>query len=392
MKHVGTWLIAALAALLATGSLPARADQVGVGVEASFTGPFSIWGKEYKEAIDLFLAQIHDHVGSHQIKMYYGDDGGMNPARAKQLAQEMVVRDHVAVLGGGELTPNTNAIASFLNQAKVPFVIFNSGEVKTTDRSRYFVRVAETIWADYYPLGVWAAKFGHYQRCVGIAGDYSPGVEAMEAAKRGFESHGGKIIDTIMVPLSTEDFSSYIERIRNDRPQCTIGFIPLGPQSAAFVKAYTGAGLMKAGVPFLGQSETWEPDLPALGDAALGIITAFPYSPNLDNPTNRAFVAAFEKRYGTEPTDIAVLAYNGMTVIARMIKATDGKRDAVKAIAAAEGFAWMSPQGPVSIDPKTREITQNIYIRKVENVNGKLVNQVIYTFKNEKEPWHQLNH
>jgi branched-chain amino acid transport system substrate-binding protein len=386
--HVMLMLAAVLAPLTGT----ARADEVGVGIEASFSGPFSIWGKEYKEAIDLYLDQIHHQVGPHTIKMYYGDDGGMNPQRAKQVVQEMIVRDGVAVLGGSELTPNTLAMADMINETKVPFVIFNTGTGFVTDKSPYFVRVGQTNWATYYPLGVWAAKEGHYKRCVGIAANYAPGVDSIAAAKRGFAEGGGQVVDTIMTPLSTEDFSSYVERIRTDHPDCTFVFMPLGPQSAAFVKAYTGAGLMRAGIQFLGQSETYEPDLPALGDAALGIITSFPYGPNLDNPTNRAFVANFKARYGTEPSDIGVIAYNGIRVIAKMIEATGGARDGDKAVAAVKGFAWDSPQGPVAIDPRTREIVQNIYIRKVVKQDGKLVNKVIYSFPAQREPWHEMSH
>jgi branched-chain amino acid transport system substrate-binding protein len=384
----------ALALALAVGSFAgaAQADEVGVGIEASFSGPFSIWGKEYKETIELYLDEIHHQIGTHTIKMYYGDDGGMNPQRAKQVIQEMIVRDGVAVVGGSELTPNTLALSSLINEAKIPFVIFNTGTGFVTDKSPYFVRVGQTNWSTYYALGVWAGQQGHYKRCVGIAANYAPGVDSIDAAKKGFAGGGGQIVDTIMTPLETQDFSAYIERIRNDHADCTFVFMPLGPQSASFVKAYTDGGLLKAGVQFLGQSETYEPDLPALGDAALGIITSFPYSANLDNPTNKEFVKAFKARYGTEPSDIGLIAYDGIRVIAKMIEATDGKRDADKAVAAVKGFAWDSPNGPASIDPKTREITQNIYIRKVVKEDGKLVNKVIYTFPAQKEPWHKFHH
>lgn len=374
---------------MATG--PVRADDVGVGIEASFTGPFSIWGHEYREGIELYLDKIHHRVGTHTIKIYYGDDGGMDPPRAKQLAQAMVVRDNVAVLGGSELTPDAVAVTQIINETKTPYVLFNTGTGDVTDKSPYFVRVGFTQWSNYYPLGEWAAKIGHYQRCVGIAANYAAGVDSMNAVKQSFEANGGKIVDMIMTPTASEDFTSYIARIRNDHPQCTFVFMPLGPQSAAFVKGYAEAGLPQAGVQFLGTGETWEPDLPLLGDAALGIVTAHAYEPNLDNPTNHAFVAAFKKVYNTNPTDIAVLAYDGMRVIAQMVAATDGKRDGDKAVAAIKGLSWESPRGPVSIDPATRELTQNIYIRRVEKQNGKLVNAVIYTVPNVKEMWHQFH-
>lgn len=391
MKSLGS---VALALALAVGSFAgaARADEVGVGIEASFSGPFSIWGKEYKEAIDLYLDQINRQVGTHTIKMYYGDDGGMNPARAKQVIQEMIVRDGVAVVGGSELTPNTLAVADLINEVKIPFVIFNTGTGFVTDKSPYFVRVGQTNWSTYYALGVWAAKEGHYKKCVGVAANYAPGVDSIDAAQRGFAGGGGKITDRIMTPLSTEDFSSYVERIRSNHPDCAFVFMPLGPQSAAFVKAYTSAGLMKDGVQFLGQSETYEPDLPALGDAALGIITSFPYSANLDNPTNKAFVAEFKKRYGTEPSDIGLIAYDGIRVIAKMIEATDGKRDGDKAMAAIKGWSFDTPRGPMSIDPKTRDPVQNIYLRRVvKDKNGVLYNKTFKTIPNVHDQWHEVH-
>jgi branched-chain amino acid transport system substrate-binding protein len=283
------------------------------------------------------------------------------------------------------------AVIGIINEAKVPFVIFNTGTGAVTDKSPYFVRVSQTNWSTYYPLGEWAAKVQHYRRCVGIAADYAAGIDSIAAAKAGFEGKGGKVVDTIMTPISTVDFAPYIQRIRDDHPDCTFVFMPLGAASAVFVKAYTSAGLPKAGVAFLGQSETYEPDLPVLGDAALGIVTAMPYGPELDNPANRAFVAAFKKRYGVAPTFIGALAYDGIRVIARMIEATDGKRDGDKAVAAVKGYAWNSPRGPLSIDPLTREVTENIYIRKVVKQDGKLVNTVIYTFPNAKEAWHQVH-
>ena len=379
------------AALLLPAGAPARADPVTVGIQASFSGPFSIWGKEYREGAELMLGQLGGTAGGHRIRIVYGDDGGDNPQRAQQLAQEMIVRDGAAVIGGSDLTPDTLAVTKIINQAKVPFVIFNTGTASVTDKSPYFVRIAQTNWSTYYPLGVWAAREGHEKRCVAVVADYAPGLDSLAAVKRGFEGNGGTLIGQILVPLSTVDFSAYIQRIRDLSPDCTFIFMPLGPQSATFVKAYTGAGLMKAGVRLLGQSETWEADLPALGDDALGIITAFPYGPNLDNPANRAFVQAFAAKYHAAPTMIAVLGYDGMRVMAKMVEATGGKPDGAAAVAAVKGFAWNSPRGPVSIDPRTRELVQPVYIRQVVKEGGRYVNKVIYTFPDEKEPWHELN-
>jgi branched-chain amino acid transport system substrate-binding protein len=370
----------------------AQADEVKVGIAASFSGPFSVWGKEYREAIDLYLEQIGGKAGGHSINIVYGDVGGANPARARQLAQEMVVRDGVAILGGHELTPNVLAVTDVINESKVPFVIFNTGTANVTDKSPYFVRVGFTQWATYYPLGKYAAQQG-MKNCAAVAANYAPGQDSIAAVKKGFGEGGGTLVDEIMTPLETTDFSPYLQRIRDRSPQCTFVFMPLGPMSVTFIKSYNDRGLSKAGIQLFGQSETAEFDLPTIGDGALGVITAQPYGPNLDNAANHAFIEAFKAKYGKDrlPTVIALLGYDGMRVIAKMIEGTDGKRDGDKAVAAVKGFSWQSPRGPVTIDPRTREPIENIYIRKVVKEDGALVNKEVYTFEGQKEPWHELN-
>ena len=393
MKKFSSSILAVAAGALILMNVSARADEVKVGIIASFSGPFSMWGTAYKKAIGVYLDQIHNKIGNHTIDVIYGDDGGFNPQRAKQLAQDMVVRDGVAVLGGSNLTPNTLAVASLINEAKIPYVIFNTGTADVTDKSPYFVRVGPTQWANYYPLGIWAAKQDHAKRCVGISADYAPGVDSMDAFKHGFESNGGKLVDRIMTPTSTQDFSPFIQRIRGLSPDCTVMFMPLGPQSFALLKGYAQSGLMKDGAKLLGESETWTPDLPAVGDGALGVVTAYPYVQGLQTKENKAFRDAYHAKYGDSydyPTSVATLAYNGMKVIGKMIEATDGKRDGQKAVDAVKGFSWNGPGGPASIDPQTREITQNMYIREVaKDGNGKLYNKLIYTFHDVKEPWHE---
>jgi branched-chain amino acid transport system substrate-binding protein len=373
-------------------AVPVRADEVKVGITASFTGPYGIWGKEYQEGIELFREKKGDSIDGHEVTVLYRDVGGANPSRARQLAQELAVRDHVAVMGGHELTPNVLAVTDVINQAKIPFVIFNSGTATVTDKSPYFVRTGFTNWAHYYPLALWAGR-QDLKRCVSVVADYAPGHDSLDAIKKGFAETGGKIAEEILVPLNTTDFSPYIQHIRDSSPQCSFVFMPLGPMSLAFVKAYADSGLMKDGVQLLGQSETAESDLPALGDAALGVITSEVYGPTVDNPANRAFVAAYKAKYGQDkvPSLPTLLGYDGMELAYRMIQATGGKIDGEKAMAAIKGYSWQSPRGPVTIDAQTREPIQNVYIRRVVRENGVLYNKTIYTFEAQKEPYHEFN-
>jgi branched-chain amino acid transport system substrate-binding protein len=301
------------------------------------------------------------------------------------------VRDKAVVLGGHELTPNVLAVTDVINQAKIPFVIFNTGTAFVTDRSPYFLRVSFTQWTHYHPLGMWAGQNG-LKRCVSVAADYAPGHDSLAAVKAGFTSAGGQIISEIRVPIDATDFSPYLQRIRDASPECAFVFMPLGPMSVAFTKAYADRGLQAAGIKYLGQSETAEFDLPAIGDGAVGIITAQVYGPYLDNPTNAAFIKAYQAKYGADqlPSIITVLGYDGMRVITEMLKATDGKLNGDAAMAAIKRFSWQSPRGPVRFDPDTREPIQNVYIRQVVKENGRLYNKTIHTYTAQSEPWHEL--
>jgi branched-chain amino acid transport system substrate-binding protein len=391
MKTSG-WRITA-AALLALGAFTsaAMAEEVKVGIVASITGPFSIWGREYKEGIDMFMDKVGGKAGNNTMSIIYRDVGGVNPPRSRQLAQELVLRDKVAVLGGHELTPNVLAVTDVINQAKIPFVIFNTGTAAVSDKSPFFVRPTFTNWTTFYTVARYAGMSG-MKKCATIVADYAPGQDAAVAAAEGLEREGGEVVADIKVPLDATDFSSYLQRVKDASPQCTIGFMPQGPMSVAFLKAYIDRGLQKDGIKFYGQSETDETDLPSIGDGAIGMITSMPYQPSLDNAENKTFLAAFHQKYGADhipPTNINIAAYDGMQVIQKMAEVAGEPIDGQKEVDAIKGMKWLSPRGPVSIDPTTRELIQNVYIREVVRENGVLYNKAIYTFENQKEPWHE---
>jgi branched-chain amino acid transport system substrate-binding protein len=390
MKSFAWRIAAAVLVAVVAATSGAAADEVKIGIIASISGPFSIWGKEYKEGIDLFMDKVGGKAGNNTMSIIYRDIGGQNPPRSRQLAQELVLREKVAVLGGHELTPNVLAVTDVINQAKIPFVIFNTGTATVTDKSPFFVRPTFTNWTTFYTVARYAGMTGT-KKCVTVVADYAPGQDAAVAAAEGLKREGGEVIADIKVPLDATDFSSYLQRIKDAAPQCAIVFMPQGPMSVAFVKAYIDRGLLKDGIKFFGQSETDETDLPAIGDGAVGMITSMPYTPTLDNPENKAFLAAFSKKYGADhgpPTNITVAAYDGMQVIQKMAETVNGTIDGAKEVDAVKGMKWPSPRGPVSVDPETRELIQNVYIREVVKENGLLYNKIIYTFENQKEPWH----
>ncbi|HSI59345.1 MAG TPA: ABC transporter substrate-binding protein [Ideonella sp.] len=370
----------------------ASAAEIKVGLLSQYSGPYAWWGREYQRGAELYLQQANGKVGPHTISLLARDEGGTNPQRSRQLAQELVVRDQVQYLLGGTFTPTVLGVTEVATQTRTPFVICNSGTSSVTLKSPYFTRVGFTQWSVSVPLVQYAVSKG-VKKAVIVAADYAPGQDAFDAFGQTFTHLGGSLAGEIRVPLGTTDFSSYLQRVRDAQPQAVFMFMPLGPMSAGFIKAFKERELDKAGITLMATNEANESDLPAVGDSALGLTTALHYSPYLDTPANKAFVAAYKARYGAAelPSIASLAAYDGMRLIAEMVRATGGERDGDKAMAAARGFKWESPRGPVGMDAKTREIVQNVYIRKVEKMDGVLGNKPFQTYTAVKDPWHEAH-
>jgi branched-chain amino acid transport system substrate-binding protein len=387
------WIASALClgVLGSSVSLGAQAAEVKIGLLSQFSGAYSWWGKEYQRGVDLYMEQTGGKVGGHTLVVLPRDEGGTNPQRSRQLAQELVVRDQVQYLLGGVFTPTVLGTVDVVNQTKTPYVVVNSGTSMVTDKSPYLTRVGFTQWTVSVPLVEYAVSQG-MKKAVIVAADYAPGADAFEAFGKTLTRLGGTVAGEIKVPLGTTDFSSYLQRVRDLQPQVVLMFMPVGPMSAGFIKSYKERDLDKAGITLLATNEAQENDLPAIGDAAIGLTTALHYTPYLDTPANKAFVAAYKAKYGKDelPSIASVAAYDGMKLIAEMVKATNGQRDGDKAMAAIKDFKWESPRGPTSIDGKTREIVQNVYIRKVERIDGRLGNRAFKTYQAVKDPWHEL--
>jgi branched-chain amino acid transport system substrate-binding protein len=388
-SRIFSFVLAAATMSLAAG---VEAADIKVGLLGQYSGIYSWWGKEYQRGVDLFLAEINGKVGEHTITVLQRDEGGTNPQRARQLAQELVVRDKAQYLIGGTFTPTVLGVTEVATQTKTPYVIFNAGTSMVTQKSPYFIRVGFTQWTVSVPLVQYAVEQGVKNAAI-VAADYAPGQDAFDAFGKTFKGLGGAVAGEVKVPLGTTDFSPYLQRVRELKPQAVFMFMPVGPMSAGFIKAYKERELDKAGITLYATTEAMESDLPAVGDTALGLVTALHYGPYLDNPTNKAFVAAYKAKYGKDelPSIASVAAYDGMRVVAELIRATNGQSNGDGAMDAARKFKWTSPRGPVSIDPKTREIVQNVYIRKVEKIDGALGNKAFRTFTAVKEPWHEAN-
>jgi branched-chain amino acid transport system substrate-binding protein len=378
------------AALLAAAmSSAAYADTIKVGIVGPFSGPFALQGKNFKAGIDAYVAINGHKVGNHEVEIIYRDVPQADPAQSKALAQELIVKEGVQYLGGFYFTPDAMAATPLLQQANVPMVVMNAAASAIVTKSPYVVRTSFTIWQTVSPMAQVAFDDGA-KKVVTVVADYAPGHDAEAAFKAGFEKAGGAVVEQLRMPMSTADFSPIMQRIKDSGADGLFVFLPSGPPTLGFVKAYNENGLKAAGIKFFAPGDlTQESDLPALGESALGLQTTFHYAVSHDSPENKAFVTAASKAIGNqaELSFPAVGAYDGMHVIYKMIEATGGKQDAEKAVGAVKGLSWTSPRGPVSIDPESRHIVENIYLREVTKAaDGTYYNKEIRTFEKQGDP------
>ncbi|MEP7452355.1 ABC transporter substrate-binding protein [Phyllobacterium sp. SB3] len=368
----------------------AAADTIKVGVVGPFSGPFALQGKNFKAGIDAYIATHGGgKIGDDDIEIIYRDVPQADPAQSKALAQELVVKEGVQYLAGFYFTPDAMAVTPLLEQANVPLVVMNAATSAIITKSPLIIRTSFTTWQTSAPMAKVAKERG-ITKVITVVSDYGPGVDAENAFKATFGAEGGTVVESIRMPLATNDFSPIMQRVKDSGAEAVFAFLPSGPTTLGFVKAYNENGLKQAGVQFLAPGDlTQESDLPALGDPALGILTTFHYAVSHDSPENKAFVEAASKAIGN-PAELSfpsVGAYDGMHVIYKMIEATGGEQDAQKAVDAVKGLAWESPRGPVEIDASSRHITQNIYLREVaKHEDGTFYNKEIKTFEKQGDP------
>jgi branched-chain amino acid transport system substrate-binding protein len=376
-----------ITASLVAGAVHAQ-DTVKVGIVAHFSGPFAVIGKQFREGIEAYQSVNGSKAGGRQVQIVYRDVGGANPAAAKQAVQELVVKDQVEVLGGFYLTPDAAASIPVLNETKVPGVIFNAAGRDLVAKSKYFVRIAGTIYQTSTPAAEWAYKSGKRKAYISVS-DYAPGHDAVAAFKAKFTEMGGEIVGQDLMALNTVDYAPFIERIANSNADVAFNFVPNGVPLINFSKAFAARGLKDRGVTFLSLGLPDDIDLPKIGKDAIGFKNSLYWAQSLDTPENKAFIAAIRKQLGPDAmaTNPQAQAWDGMQVIYQIIASAGGKKvDGDAAIEAIKGYSWVGPEGPMKIDPQTRNIIQNMYMREVREVNGQLVNVVVDTIKDVRDP------
>jgi branched-chain amino acid transport system substrate-binding protein len=390
-RRITVALVAAAASLPA----PLAAQTIKVGLINSYTGFVAQAADQGQKGTDLYFKEHEKELPPGVTIELLKRDDTSNPEVGKRLAQELITRDHVQLLTGIVLSPVATAVAPLTAEAKVPLVISYAAAGVTIPRlSPYVVRVTFTLWQESYPMGKWAAEQGWKTAYTAVT-DFIAGHDAEAAFTKAFTDAGGKIVGADRFPPANPDFTPFVHRIKDAKPDVAFIFVPAQTQATAMMRAINDLGLREAGIHIAAPQDLLpDEELPNMGDEPLGLITSGTYSVAGKRPANEAFLAAWKREYGDKaiPDFFSVDGWDGMAMIFDLVKATKGKFTADEAM---NFFShWKnpdSPRGPIMIDPQTRDIVQNIYIRRVEKVDGKLANVEIDTIPMVKDPWKELN-
>jgi branched-chain amino acid transport system substrate-binding protein len=383
-RHALTCLALAAATLLTPGLAGAQADTLKIGLILPMTGPFASTGRQIEAAARLWMAQNGTKVAGKTVELIVKDDAGVADT-TRRLAQELVVNDKVVALAGFGLTPLALAAAPVATQGKTPQVVMAAATSSITEASPYIIRTSFTLPQAAIGIAEWAAK-NKIRKAVTLVTDYGPGIDAERFFVDRFLLNGGTVPDKLRTPLRSPDFAPVLQKVRDAQPDAVFVFLPSG-QGAAFMKQFAERGLDRAGIKLIGTGDVVDDDiLGDMGDVALGVVTSHHYSAAHKSPANQKYVAAFQAANPKmRPNFMSVGGYDGMRVIYKALETTKGVGgDAL--LAAMKGQIFESPRGQVLIDAQTRDIVQDIYIRRVEKINGALYNVEFDAMKGVKDP------
>ena len=384
-KRTFVRVTALAAALCVTGIASAQQAPFKIGLVLPMTGQQATTGRQIEAAAKLWMAQNGDTVAGRKVQLIVKDDTSL-PDVTRRVAQELVVNEKVDVVAGMGITPSALAVAPIATQSKTPLVVMAAATSSIIEASPYIVRTSFTLPQASVAMGDWAPK-NDIKSVVTLVTDYGPGIDAEKYFSERFILNGGKVMDKLRVPLRNPDFAPFLQKVRDLKPDALFVFVPSGA-GAAVMKQFGERGMDKAGIRLIGTGDVTDDDqLNDMGDVALGVVTSHHYSTAHPSAANKKYVEAFEKaNKGLRPNFMSVGGYDGMRVIYEALKKTGGKGGGDALLAAMKGQIFESPRGPVYIDAQTRDIVQNIYLRKVERKDGQLWNVEFDVIKDVKDP------
>ena len=379
-----------LAALVVAGVLlrgQAATEPIKIGFLVPVSGPYAQTGRDILNGFLLLLDEIGNRAGGREIQLIVEDTEAI-PAVALTKARKLIESDGVHLMAGGLLSSTGYALASFVDSMRIPMVypVVSADDLTQRLGTKWIVRTSYTGSQPNHPFGEYAYDTLGYRTIATIALDYSFGWESVGGFQRTFEEAGGRITQQMWTPVSVHDFAPYLAQISRDVDAVYALF--LGRSTLQFMRQYEEYGL-KDRIPLIGAGPTTdEHALPFMGDEALGVVTALHYSAALDTPANRVFAAAYRARFNKVASYYSESMYSGGKWVAAAIEALDGRvedRDGLlKALQGAKPQGL--PRGPVELDAYGNPI-ENVYVRRVERVNGELQNTVIHTFPRVSQFW-----
>ncbi|RVU14258.1 ABC transporter substrate-binding protein [Methylobacterium oryzihabitans] len=363
------------AAALALGrpALAQSSEPLRIGMIVTYSGPYADYGRQMDNGMALWLKQNGGKVAGREVAIIKRDTAGPAPDLATRFARELITRDKVDAIMGLDFSPNAIAIGPVLSQAKIPCIVLNASASVIPSKSPYFARISFTVGQVSAPMGTWAGRQGT-KTAMTLVSDYGPGADAEKAFGQSFAAAGGKVVGALRAPLSNPDFSAFVQRIRDEKPEAAFFFFPSGDLPNNFLKAARERGLAEAGIRLLATGEAMDDSyMQAAGDAGLGLITTHHYSTAHPSDLNRRFVAGYRAEHGDyAPNYMAMTAYDGLAALDAALAKSGGKGgDAL--MTALRGLAFESPRGPIEIGPETRDIVQTVYVRRTERIDGRLV-------------------
>ena len=359
------------------------ADPLKIGLILPMTGPFASTGRQITAACKLYLQTHGDSVAGRKVELIIKDDTGLAPETTKRIAQEMVVQDKITVLAGFGLTPLAFAAAPVATEAKVPMIVMAAGTEVIPQRSPFIVRTGFTLPQNTAPVALWAAQ-NNIKRVFSLVTDYAPGHDSEKTFVNRFKAAGGTIIEAVRTPLRNPDYAPFLQRAKDSKADALFVFVPSG-EGLAVMKQFEERGLKQAGMKMIGPGDVVDDDiLVSIGAPAVGVITSMHYSAAHDSPENKAYVAAMTKANpGMRPNFHSVGGWDGMHLIYEAVK-KQPNGNGQQLVEAMKGMKWTSPRGPMMIDPATRDVIQNVYLRETKMVNGEPWNIEFAKFENVK--------
>lgn len=378
-------LAALVAGMVVAGASHAQ-EPLKIGLISSQTGPFASVGRQLEAGVRLYIQQNGDTVAGRKIELVVRDDAGVADT-TRRIAQELVTNERVNVLAGFTLTPGALATAPVATQARVPMIVMLGATSIIPDRSPFIVRTSLSVPQVAQPYAEYIVKEGA-KTLITLVSDYGPGIDYEGLVSSAFEAAGGKVLQKLRVPLASPEFAPFLQRVVDAKPDALFIFVPSGGVGVSLMNQLRERGVAQAGIKIYAEGSMLDDDnLNSMGDVAIGTVTSHTYSAAHDSAVNKTFVEAFRKAAGRRPNIVAAYGYDGMHLIYEALRKTNGAADGEKLVEAMKGLAWESPRGPVRVDPETRDLIQNVYIRRAQRLaDGEIYNVEFATIPAVKDP------